>query len=124
MIEGVIASVSPEDRLRQAFDAYNRQDADALLVMMSADVRWATDRKPLHGKYELRRYWDRQWQRIRTHDQVVRIERISDVMYAVVLEQIVCSLNGTTLSTGRFVYRFVVKFGLIEALLSITATTA
>ena len=66
MTEEPAAVIPPKDRLRRAFAACNGQDADTLLGMMSDDVGRATNRRPLHGKQELRSYWDRQWQRIRT----------------------------------------------------------
>jgi ketosteroid isomerase-like protein len=58
--------------LLQAYAAYNHQDVDALLALVSDDVDWPDDGGRLHGKAALRTYWTEQWTRTHTHDEPVR----------------------------------------------------
>jgi len=50
-----------KERLLPAYAAYNRQDREALLALVSEDVDWPDGSARLHGKAELRAYWTRQW---------------------------------------------------------------
>jgi ketosteroid isomerase-like protein len=55
--------------LLQAYAAYNSQDVEALVALISDDVDWPDDDAgSLHGKDEVRAYWTEQWARTRTRD--------------------------------------------------------
>ncbi|WP_052682116.1 nuclear transport factor 2 family protein [Saccharothrix sp. ST-888] len=55
--------------------AYNSQDADVLLELVSDDVEWPNDSTGrLHGKAEVRARWTEQWSRTRPHDEPARKE--------------------------------------------------
>lgn len=106
---------TPEVLLRRAFDAYNRRDAGALLTLLHDDVAWSSDGGTLR-KSELRAFWTEQWTRTRTHDEVTRVRQTAETEFAVSLDQVVRSVDGSLLSTGSFRYAFVVENGLIKAL--------
>ena len=58
--------------LLQAYAAYNSQDVEALVALISDDVDWPDDdASRLHGKDEVRAYWTEQWARTSTHDEPV-----------------------------------------------------
>ena len=73
MKSGVLGTgtLTIKERLLAAYAAYNRQDSEALLALVSEDADWPDGRARLHGKAELRAYWTRQWEVTRTHDEPV-----------------------------------------------------
>ncbi|WP_328616583.1 nuclear transport factor 2 family protein [Amycolatopsis sp. NBC_00355] len=91
-----------EDLLLKAYAAYNRQDADGLLELVSDDVDWPDGANRLHGKAELKAYWLDQWTRTRTHDQPLAFTAMPDGRVAVRIGQVVRSLDGRVLSRGSF----------------------
>lgn len=117
-----LSDVQAEDLLRRAFDAYNRQDADALLTMVSIDVRWPDNDGYVMEKGELRAFWRDQWAKTRTHDEVTGIERMDDTKFLVRLNQMVRTVDGTRLSAGSFCYGFTIENGLIAHLSSREST--
>ena len=76
-------------RLLAAYAAYNRQDSDALLALVSEDVNWPGGSTRLHGKAELRTYWTRQWAVTRTHDEPVEIKDLAPAKSIVRIRQVV-----------------------------------
>jgi ketosteroid isomerase-like protein len=92
------------DLLLQAYAAYNGQDLEALLALVSDDVDWPDGGGRLHGKEEVRAYWTEQWARTRTHDEPVTFSRRRDGRIAVHISQVVRSPNGSVISTGRFLH--------------------
>ena len=115
MKTGVIGTgtLMNKERLLAAYAAYNRQDGDALLALVSEDVDWPDGSAWLHGKAELRAYWTRQWAVTRTHDEPVEITELAPDRSLVRVRQVVRALDGTKISEGSFdhVHRF--KGGLI-----------
>ncbi len=105
------------DLLRRAYAAYNAQDADGLLALVSDDVDWPDGAGGrLRGRAELHAYWTEQWTRTRTHDEPLGFEDVDDGRTAVRLHQVVRALDGSVLSTGDFVYLFRIEDGLIRRL--------
>ncbi len=91
--------------LLQAYAAYNIQDVEALLARVSDDVdRPDDDGGRLHGKEEVRTYWTEQWTRIRTHDEPVSFDQLTDGRIAVHIRQVVRSLDGSIVSRGDFLH--------------------
>ncbi len=97
---------SEQDLLSRAFSAYNAQDADGLLALVSDDVDWPDGSGRLQGKAALRAYWRHQWTRTRTHDQPTAFSRRPDGRVAVRLIRVVRSLDGSVISRGTFHYVF------------------
>ena len=92
-------------RLLRAYAAYNSQDIEALVALVSDDVNWPDDDAGrLHGKDEVRAYWTEQWARTRTHDEPVAFSERNDGRTAVQISQVVRSPNGSVSSKGQFLH--------------------
>ena len=104
------------DLLLRAFTAYNAQDVDGLLTLVSDDVDWPDGSQRLQGKAALRSYWSAQWTRTHTHDQPLQIDRQADGRVAVRLTRVVRSLDGRILQDGTFDYVFRLKASCIVRL--------
>ena len=102
-----------EQVLRRAYNAYNSQDSDTLLTLVSEDVDWPNGRARIHGKSELRAYWVEQWTRIRTHDELVSIKETEPDQYIVRISQMVRSLDGSIVSRGEFDHIHEIRNGSI-----------
>jgi ketosteroid isomerase-like protein len=91
--------------LLQAYAAYNSQDVEALVALVSDDVNWPDDDAGrLHGKDEVRAYWTEQWARTSTHDEPVSFSERNDGRTAVHISQVVRSLDGSVISKGKFLH--------------------
>ena len=89
--------------LLRAYAAYNRQDVETLLALVSDTVDWPDDDGGrLHGTDQVRAYWTQQWARTRTYDEPVALRRQADGRIAVDIIQVVRSLDGSVISRGRF----------------------
>ncbi len=96
--------IDHRELLLQAYAAYNRQDLEALVALVSDDVNWPDGGGRLHGKDEVRAYWTEQWTRTRTHDEPSTFSRRDDGRIAVHISQVVRSPNGSVISTGHFLH--------------------
>jgi ketosteroid isomerase-like protein len=91
--------------LLRAYAAYNSQDIEALVALVSDDVNWPDDDAGrLHGKDEVRAYWTELWARTRTHDEPVAFSERNDGRTAVQISQVVRSPNGSAISKGQFLH--------------------
>lgn len=106
-----------DDLLRTAYAAYNRQDLDPLLAMVSDDVDWPDSAGGrLNGRAALREYWREQWTRTRTHDEPVAITHRGDGRVVARIDQVVRSLDGQVVSAGAFDHIHLVAGGLLRRL--------
>jgi hypothetical protein len=115
MKSGVLSTGTPtnKERLLAAYAAYNRQDSETLLALVSEDVDWPDSSARLHGKAELRAYWTCQWAVTRTHDEPGEITDLSLDRSRVRIRQVVRALDGTTISEGSFEHLYRFRGGLI-----------
>ncbi len=90
--------------LREAYAAYNTQDVDRLLAVLSDNVDWPEGSNRLHGKAAVRAYWLDQWSRIRTHDELGEFTQLSGDRTAVRIAQVVRALDGSVVSRGTFTH--------------------
>lgn len=113
-----LAEVPEQDRalLRQAYAAYNHQDLDALVALVSDDVDWPDGPRRLHGKAQVRAYWTQQWSAARTHDQPVSLTRHHDGRVAVTIDQVVRTPDGIVTSRGRFLHLHRLQAGRLTAM--------
>ena len=102
--------------LLQAYAACNHQDVEALLALVSDDVGWPDDAVRLHGKEQVRVYWEEQWARRRAHDEPLRFTELDDGRTAVHISQVVRSLDGSVISQGRFLHVLRIEAGQITRL--------
>ena len=81
--------------LLQAYAAYNSQEVEALVALVSDDVDWPDDdARRLHAKDEVRAYWTEQWSRTRTHDEPVGFSERNDGRTVVDISQVMRSVHG------------------------------
>ncbi len=113
-----LAVPSEQDRrlLARAYAAYNRQDLDALLALVSDDIEWPDGPRTLHGRAQVRTYWGDQWSRTRTHDEPVTYAKQADGRTAVTIDQVVYALDGAVLSRGHFLHLHRLDAGRITAM--------
>lgn len=115
------AAASSDVLMRRAFAAYNERDVDGLLALVSEDVLWHGDIETLRGKKALRRYLEEQWTRTVTWDEVTSVEERPGGYVVVTLDQVVRSVDGSAVSSGRLKYGFVVDGAMIAELRTRTA---
>jgi ketosteroid isomerase-like protein len=105
-----------EALLQDAYAAYNKQDADALLEVLADDVDWPDAGGRLHGKQAVRAYWLEQWTRTRTQDEPLGYAGRPDGRVVVRIRQIVRSLDGRPISAGHFDHIHLIANGRIRRL--------
>lgn len=84
-----------KDLILQAYAAFNRLDANALLALVGDDVDWPEDDVRLHGKDAVRAYWLKEWAKIHPHDEPVAISDLWEERSAVRIDQVVYALDGS-----------------------------
>lgn len=108
------------DVLRTAYAAFNRQDADALLQLMTDDVAWPegqADGAPhLSGKPAVLAFWSDLWMRVRPRDEVVDLRDLPDGRVTARLAQVIRDVQGEELTHGVFEHTFTFHDGLIARL--------
>jgi ketosteroid isomerase-like protein len=98
-------SIELQALLLRAYLAYNAQDAERLLALVSDDVDWPDgEGGRIHGRPALSAYWTEQWKRVRAHDHPIAFTERDDGRVAVRIRQVVRSLDGSTTSTGEFTH--------------------
>jgi hypothetical protein len=95
--------------LRRLYDAFNVRDVDAVLAQLTDDVVWPNvlDGTTLHGRDDVRAYWQRQFAEIDPRVEPVSFVRADDGV-AVEVHQIVRTLDGENRSDTHVahIYRF------------------
>ncbi|AGZ42888.1 nuclear transport factor 2 family protein [Actinoplanes friuliensis] len=104
------------DLVRRMYAAYNNQNAEELLTLLTDDVDWPDGPARLRGKDALRNYWQRQWISTRTHDEPGDPVDLGDGRIAVRINQTVRRPDGSPVSTGRFLHVFEIRDGLAARL--------
>ncbi len=95
--------------LRQAYDAFNRRDVDAVLSMLDLDVDWPNllDQTTAHGHDAVRAYWARQFQAIDPHVEPTEFAQRGEQV-VVLVHQVVRDRHGNPLRDSHVahVYTF------------------
>ncbi len=104
--------------LRMAYAAFNARDIDAVLTLMTPDVRWPRAFKGgfVHGPKEIRAYWTEQWGEIDGHVEPVAFYLEEDGQVLVKVHQVVRDLTGAVLADEHVGHRFTMENGLIRAM--------
>lgn len=93
-----------ETHLRQVYEAYSNQDLHRLLAFVATDVDWPDGEQRIHGRAQVAAYWTEQWSRVLTVDVPTVIALLSETVRVVGIDQVVRSLDGQTVSHGRFAH--------------------
>ncbi|PTQ99749.1 ketosteroid isomerase-like protein [Mucilaginibacter yixingensis] len=105
-----------EQLIRQAYTAFNARNIDAVLSVMSPDVRWpkAWEGDYAHGHTEVRAYWERQWQEIDPIVTPVYFRERTDGTIAVEVDQLVKDLEGNAVFNGKVLHVYTIAGGLLQ----------
>ena len=103
-----------EELLRRAYAAFNARDLDAALALMHPEVDWpnAIEGGRVHGRRDVRAYWEGQFQ---TTDPHVEPESIVEEngRLVVAVHQVVRTLDGERLADQRVRHVYTLREGLI-----------
>ncbi len=102
--------------LRRIYALFNGRDIERVLAAMAPEVVWANGMEGghVHGRDEVRRYWQRQWAIIDPHVDPVEIVANGQGEVVVTVHQLVHDLNGTLLADRLVTHVFQVQNGLIQ----------
>jgi len=105
-----------EQLIRQAYIAFNARNIDAVLSLMSPDVKWpkAWEGDYAHGHAEVRAYWERQWKEINPIVTPVGFKERVDGTLAVEVDHLVKDLEGIVVFNGKVLHVYTIADGLIE----------
>ena len=108
--------ISDEETIRQAHEAFNARNIDAVLAVLSPDVVWANGMEGgyVHGHTALREYWTKQWQMINPHVKPLSMTRDASGQVRVVVHQVVRDLAGTILADQNVVHTYLMENGLVQ----------
>jgi ketosteroid isomerase-like protein len=116
-VEKMVLSREAEFRsLSEAYIAFNRRDADAVLSLMTKSVVWPRAFKGgfVEGPEAIREYWSEQWKEIDGKVEPVDSEIDEAGRIRVTVHQIVRTLDGTILADEHVCHRFTMDNGLIS----------
>ncbi|MBE9031363.1 nuclear transport factor 2 family protein [filamentous cyanobacterium LEGE 11480] len=104
--------------LRAAYVSFNARDIDAVLSVMTPDVRWPRAFKGgfVRGPKEVRAYWTEQWSEIAGHVEPIAFNSEADGQILVEVHQVVRDLTGALLVDEYVGHRFTLAHGLIQAM--------
>lgn len=102
--------------LHAAYDAFNKRDIDAALILMTRDVAWPRAFKGgfAHGPDAVRAYWTEQWSEIDPHVEPVTFHPGAPGQVLVDVHQVVRDLEGVLLADEIVQHRFTIVDGLIR----------
>lgn len=102
--------------IAQAYSAFNRRDAEAVLALMSENVSWpkASEGGRVVGKEEIRAYWKRQWGEFDPHVEPLEVVERDGGQAHVRVHQVVKSLAGELLSDSEVWHVHTIANGLIQ----------
>ena len=106
---------SQQELLATVYAAFNRRDIDAVLALMRPDVDWPNgmDGGRVHGRDEVRAYWQRQWGLIDPRVEPVRMQD-DETDTVVDVHQVIRDLSGKILKDQLVQHIYSFRDGLIE----------
>jgi ketosteroid isomerase-like protein len=109
---------SDEEIIRQAYEAFNARNIDAVLAVLSPDVVWANGMEGgyVYGHTALRDYWTRQWQMINPHVEPLSLTHDASGQVRVVVHQVVRDMAGTILADQNVVHTYLIDNGLVQCM--------
>jgi nuclear transport factor 2 (NTF2) superfamily protein len=102
--------------IRRLYALFNSRDMERVLAAMDPDVVWANGMEGghVHGREEVRSYWQRQWATIDPHVEPVEISANDQGEVMVKVHQVVHDLNGNLLADKQVTHVFQLRNALIE----------
>ena len=107
---------SDERLIRDAYDAFNRKDADGALAALHPDVEWADGEGGfVHGRSEVRDHWQQQWKASNPTIEPLRFSRgASEEQVTVEIRLMVRDKGNNIMSDQTMQNIFVLERGLIK----------
>ena len=104
--------------IERAYSAFNEQDIDGALALMTQDVSWpkASEGGKVVGKEEIRAYWSRQRSEFDPQVEPLAMTEEEGGKTSVRVHQLVKNLQGAVLSDSEVLHVFTVNGGLIAAM--------
>ncbi len=111
-----LSSESDLQSLRDAYAAFNRRDAAAVLSLMTQSVVWPRAFKGgfVEGPDAIREYWSEQWNEIDGKVEPVEFKTDEAGRINVTVHQVVKTFDGTVLVDEHVCHRFTMDNGLIS----------
>jgi ketosteroid isomerase-like protein len=104
--------------LKAAYRAFNARDIEEILALLHPNVDWPNGMEGgrVHGRNEVRSYWQRQWGMIDPHVEPVGFEEEETGRTVVKVHQVVRDLAGKILADGTIQHVYSIHDGLIESM--------
>ena len=104
--------------IEQAYHAFNARDINAVLLLMSPDVKWPNGWEGgyVNGHNEVRDYWTRQWKEIDPTVKPVSFNSKTEGQLEVEVEQIAKDVNGNVLFEGIVYHTYTFEKGVIKSM--------
>ena len=104
-----------EDLLRQAYAAFNDRDIEGALALMHPEVDWPNGMEGgrVHGRDEVRKYWERQFSLIDSRVEPEAFEELPGGRVSVTVHQRVRDVHGRPISDGHVRHVYELRDGLI-----------
>ena len=103
--------------LRRLYALFNARDIDEVLAApWQPDVGWANGMEGghVHGRHEVRRYWERQWAVVNPHVEPVEISPNGKGEVVFKVHQLVRDLKGDLLAGRLVIHVFQMRKGLVQ----------
>jgi ketosteroid isomerase-like protein len=103
-----------EQVIRQAYAAFNRQDANGALTALHPDVEWADGAgRLLQGRDEVRKHWTQQWATSAPTIEPLSFTHEDDGIVTAEIRLVVRDADGEVMSERSMKNVFVLQGGLI-----------
>ena len=109
--------MSDEQRIRDAYAAFNARDVETAVALMAPDVSWpdVADGGFVHGRDDVRRHWREQFQAVDPRIEPLAFREQPDGRMAVEVRQLVRSAEGARISDD-LVHVYTFRDGLIAGM--------
>lgn len=110
--------MNSEQLIRDAYDAFNRKDADRALAALHPDVEWANGEGGfVHGHREVRDHWQQQWKAANPTIQPLRfLPGANEEQVTVEIRLLVRDQQDNVMSDHTMRNIFVLERGLIKSM--------
>lgn len=109
---------SHDQRLTEAYAAFNARDIDGALRFMHQGVEWANGMEGgfVKGHRAVRDYWTRQWETIDPHVEPLSFETDPDGNVVVGVHQLIRDRDGNKLSEQMVLHIYKFEGGLVRSM--------
>jgi ketosteroid isomerase-like protein len=110
-----VRAMTEEQRIRDAYAAFNSRDIESAVALMTPDVRWPNVAEGgfVHGRDGVREHWREQFREGDPTIEPLEFREGPDGRSGVEVRQVVSSTDGRPLSNERLVHVYTFNDGLI-----------